>query len=323
VALVGWDDVLRAAERLAGVAHRTPVLTSRGFDQRAGCRAFLKGEHLQRAGAFKFRGAYHRVAEVDPAAYPGGVVAYSSGNHAQAVALAARLRGLACTVCMPTDAPRVKVEATRELGAEVVFYDRFRQDRVAFAQDLARARGLALVPPFDDPLVIAGQGTVALELCQEVSDLDALVVPVGGGGLISGCAVAAKALRPGLRVIGVETEGADDARRSLAAGHVVEIPPPATIADGIRTVRLGELTWEHVRVLVDDVVVVSDQEVLAAMRLLALRLKQVVEPTGAVAAAAVLAGRVPGLGGRRVGVVLSGGNVDPAVLAQALAAPEG
>ena len=323
MALVGWDDVLRAAERLAGVAHRTPVLTSRGFDQRAGCRAFLKGEHLQRAGAFKFRGAYHRVAEVDPAAYPGGVVAYSSGNHAQAVALAARLRGLACTVCMPTDAPRVKVEATRELGAEVVFYDRFRQDRVAFAQDLARARGLALVPPFDDPLVIAGQGTVALELCQEVPDLDALVVPVGGGGLISGCAVAAKALRPGLRVIGVETEGADDARRSLAAGHVVEIPPPATIADGIRTVRLGELTWEHVRVLVDDVVVVSDQEVLAAMRLLALRLKQVVEPTGAVAAAAVLAGRVPGLGGRRVGVVLSGGNVDPAVLAQALAAPEG
>jgi threonine dehydratase len=323
VALVGWDDVLRAAERLAGVAHRTPVLTSRGFDQRAGCRAFLKGEHLQRAGAFKFRGAYHRVAEVDPAAYPGGVVAYSSGNHAQAVALAARLRGLACTVCMPTDAPRVKVEATRELGAEVVFYDRFRQDRVAFAQDLARARGLALVPPFDDPLVIAGQGTVALELCQEVPDLDALVVPVGGGGLISGCAVAAKALRPGLRVIGVETEGADDARRSLAAGHVVEIPPPATIADGIRTVRLGELTWEHIRVLVDDVVVVSDQEVLAAMRLLALRLKQVVEPTGAVAAAAVLAGRVPGLGGRRVGVVLSGGNVDPAVLAQALAAPEG
>ncbi len=318
--LVSLADVRDAAEHLDGVVHRTPVLTSTSFDAVAGRAVFLKAEHLQRAGAFKFRGAYHRVGAIAAETRARGVAAYSSGNHAQAVALAAHLFGVPCTVCMPADAPRVKVEATRGYGADVVFYDRRRDDRAAFAARVAGERGQTLVPPFDDRRIIAGQGTAALELLAEVPDLDLLVAPIGGGGLISGCAVAAKGLRPHLRVIGVETEGADDALRSLRAGYPIEIPPPATIADGIRTTRLGEVTWPHVQALVDDIVVVSDAEVLAAMRFLALRLKQVVEPTGAVAPAALLTARLgsAGSGARRVGVMLSGGNVEPAVLARAL-----
>ncbi len=318
---MGLDEVRAAAERLQGVAHRTPVLTATALDTAAGRSVFLKGEHLQRAGSFKFRGAYHRIGALPDAVRRRGVAAYSSGNHAQAVALAARIFGVACTVCMPADAPRVKVEATRGYGADVLFYERLRDDRVAFATQVAQARGLTLVPPFDDPWIIAGQGTAALELLEQVPDLDLLVVPVGGGGLIAGSAVAAKGLYPGMAVLGVETEGADDARRSLQEGRRVRIPPPHTIADGIRTTELGEWTFPLMQRLVDDIAVVSDAEVLAAMRFLALRLKQVVEPTGAVAAAAVLAGRWGSLGARarRVGVILSGGNADPEVLARALA----
>lgn len=318
--LIGLSDVRAAAEVLRGAAHRTPVLRSGSFDAASGRTVYFKAEHLQRGGAFKFRGAYHRIGAIPPPERRRGVAAYSSGNHAQAVALASGLFGIPCTICMPSDAPAVKLEATRGYGADVVFYDRLREDRVALGRRLAADRGQTLVPPFDDRLVVAGAGTLALELLEDVPDLEAIVAPVGGGGLISGCAAAAKGLRPDVRIIGVETEGADDARRSLHEGRRVAIPPPHTIADGIRTTQLGEVTWPHVRALVDAITVVSDDEVLAAMRFLALRLKQVVEPTGAVAAAAVLAGRLPpeARGLRRIGVVLSGGNAEPAVLAAAL-----
>lgn len=318
--LVSLTDIRAAADTLRAVAHHTPVLTSAAFDAACGRTVCFKAEHLQRAGAFKFRGAYHRIAAIPAAERGRGVTAFSSGNHAQAVALAARLFGIPSTICMPTDAPDVKREATRGYGATVIGYDRAREDRVAFGRRVAAERGQTLVPPFDDPWIIAGAGTVAWELLAEAPDIDVLVVPVGGGGLISGCAVAAKGSQPGIRVIGVETEGADDARQSLRAGRRIAIPPPDTIADGIRTTELGTVTWPHVQALVDDIVVVSDTEVLAAMRFLALRLKQVIEPTGAVAAAAVLAGRLgpSGQGTGRVGVILSGGNADPALLAQAL-----
>lgn len=318
--LIGLSDVRAAAEIVGDVAHRTPVLRSRAFDAVCGRTVYFKAEHLQRGGAFKFRGAYHRIGAIPPAERRRGVAAYSSGNHAQAVALASGLFGIPCTICMPSDAPAVKLKATRGYGADVVFYDRLRDDRVALGLRVAAERGQTLVPPFDDPLVVAGAGTVALELLEDVPDLEAIVAPVGGGGLISGCAAAAKGMRPAVRIIGVETAGADDARQSLREGRRVVIPPPRTIADGIRTTQLGEVTWPHIQALVDAITVVSDDEVLAAMRFLALRLKQVVEPTGAVAAAAVLAGRLPPeVGGlRRIGVVLSGGNAEPATLAAAL-----
>ena len=319
--LVRLADVRAAAEGLP--AHRTPLLHATSFDQACGRRVRFKAEHLQRGGAFKFRGAYNRIRAIDAAHRRAGVVAYSSGNHAQAVALVARLFGIPCTICMPDDAPGVKVEATRGYGAEVVFYDRQRDDRVAFTERVLAERGGTLVPPYDHPLVVAGAGTLALEVLADAPEVEALVVPVGGGGLISGCAVAAKAIRPHVRVIGVETEGADDARQSLAAGRRISIAPPRTIADGIRTTQLGEVTWPHVQALVDDIVVVSDAEVEGAMRFLALRGKQVVEATGAVAAAAVLSGRLPAgaAGLRDLAVVLSGGNTDPAGFARALAGP--
>ncbi len=319
-----FNDVRTAARRLLGVAHRTPVVTSRTLDARTGATAFLKCENLQRMGAFKFRGAYNRIAQLSPEARAGGVVAFSSGNHAQGVALAARLLGVAATIVMPEDAPAAKVAATREYGAEVIFYDRNSMDRGSLAADLAAERGATLVPPFDDPAIVAGQGTVALELLEDVPDLEMLLVCTGGGGLLAGCAIAATALRPGIAVFGVEPAAGDDFAQSFARGERVEIPVPDTIADGQRTTAPGALTFPIVRRLCAGIVTVGDDELREAMRFAFERLKLVVEPSGASALAALLAGRVDAAGAR-VGVILSGGNVDASHYAEILAAgrPQG
>jgi threonine dehydratase len=298
-------DVQAAARRLEGVAHRTPVVTSRTLDGRVGAEVVLKPENLQRGGAFKFRGAYNAIASV-PAGT--GVAAFSSGNHAQAVAIAAALLGTSATILMPEDAPPAKLEATRGYGAEVVTYDRWTQDRRALGAALAEERGLALVPPYDNPLVMAGQGTAALELIEDAGPLAALVVPVGGGGLLAGCATVAKALGSSTRVIGVEPETADDTRRSLEVGERIDIGVPQTIADGLQVNTPGELTFEVVRRRADAIVTVSDAELVDAMRFAFDRLKLVLEPSGAAALAALLAGKVEVREGR-VGAVLSGGNV--------------
>jgi threonine dehydratase len=297
-------DVEAAARRLDGVAHRTPVVTSRTLDRRVGARVFLKPENLQRGGAFKFRGAYNKISSLD---HPAGVAAYSSGNHAQAVAIAAGLLGVPAVILMPEDAPAAKLEATRGYGAEVVTYDRWTQDREALGAALAEERGLALVPPYDDPLVMAGQGTAALALAADAGPPDLLVVPVGGGGLAAGCATAAKGVRPETVVVGVEPAAGDDTRLSLAAGERVAIEVPRTIADGLQATIPGRLTFEVNRRLVDEIVTVADAELVEAMRFAFDRLKLVLEPSGAAALAALLAGRVEARG--RVGVVLSGGNV--------------
>ena len=310
-------DVRDAARRLDGVANRTPVVASRSLDERAGRRVFLKCESFQRGGAFKFRGAYNRISRLDPDERRRGVAAFSSGNHAQGVALAARLLGVPALIVMPADASPVKLAATRGYGAEVVLYDRLSEDREEIGRRLSAERGLTLVPPYDDPAVMAGQGTAALELLEDMPDLDALVVPVSGGGLIAGCATAASALRAGLRVFGVEPASGDDTRRSLAAGERVTIPIPATIADGLRVPTPGRLTFPIVRRLVEAVVTVSDPEIVEALRFLLLRMKLVVEPSGAVGVAALLTGRIP-TACRRVGVVVSGGNIDPRLLAELL-----
>jgi threonine dehydratase len=306
--VLGIADIERAASRLAGVAHRTPVLSSRTLDALTGARVWCKAECMQRAGAFKFRGAYNAISTLDDATLARGVLAYSSGNHAQAVALAASLLGTRALIVMPSDAPEAKVAATRGYGAEIVTYDRYLEDREALGERLAAERGLHLVRPFDDERVMAGQGTVALELLEDAGELDLLLVPVGGGGLIAGCATAARALAPAMRVVGVEPEAGDDMRRSLAAGHRVRVPVPATIADGQQVDMPGVLTFEVARRLVADVVCVSDPEILDAMAFAFDRLKVVLEPSGASALAALLSGRV-GVRALRVGVVLSGGNV--------------
>ncbi len=307
-----------AAARLFGVAHRTPVVTSRTLDARVGGAAFLKCENLQRMGAFKFRGAYNRIAQLTPAERAGGVVAFSSGNHAQGVALAARICGVPAAIVMPSDAPASKVAATRGYGAEVVLYDRKTMNRGAIAADLARERGATLVPPYDDPAIIAGQGTVALELLEDVPDLDVLLVCTGGGGLLAGCALAATALRPGIAVYGVEPAAGDDFARSIAAGTRVEIPVPDTIADGQQTTSPGELTFPIVRRLCAGILTVTDDELRGAMRFAFERLKLVMEPSGASALAALLGGKIDA-SGRRVGVVVSGGNVDAARYAEIIA----
>jgi len=308
---VTFADVRRAAERLAGVAHRTPVVTSRTLDALTGATAFLKCENLQRMGAFKFRGAYNRIAQLTPAQRANGVVAYSSGNHAQGVALAAQILGVSATIVMPSDAPAAKVAATRDYGAEVVAYDRQTMNRGAIAAGLAAERGATLVPPYDDPAIIAGQGTVALELLEDVPDLDVLLVCTGGGGLLAGCALAATALRPGIAIYGVEPEAGDDFAQSFARNERVEIPVPQTIADGQQTTSPGELTFPIVRRLCRGILTVSDDDLRAAMRFAFERLKLVMEPSGASALAALLAGKSFS-GGRRVGVIVSGGNVDAA-----------
>jgi threonine dehydratase len=315
---VTYEDVVDAARILDGVAHRTPVLTSRSIDERTGARAFFKCENLQRAGAFKFRGAYNALARLR-ASQPGvGAIAYSSGNHAQAMALAGRLLGLQVTIVMPADAPAVKLAATRGYGAEVVLYDRGTERREELGRTLARERGLQLIPPFDHPHVIAGQGTAARELLLHTGPLDLLLVCCGGGGLLSGSALSARALAPGCRVVGVEPENGDDATRSFHSGELCTVNDPATIADGARTESLGEITFPLVRDNVDDMVTVSDDQLIAAMRVFAERLKMVAEPTGVLAAAALLHGKVD-VAGRRVGVIVSGGNVDPAQLGEWLA----
>jgi threonine dehydratase len=316
--MVSFEDVRRAAGRLAGVAHRTPVLTSRTVDALTGATVLAKAECFQRTGAFKFRGAYNAISALDPAVRARGILSYSSGNHAQAIALAARLHGVPAVIVMPHDAPATKAAATAGYGAELVRYDRYAEHREDLGRDLAEERGLTLIPPYDHPDVIAGQGTVALELVEEAGPLDVLVVCVGGGGLIAGCATAAHALGA-TRVIGVEPAAGDDVQRSLRAGHRVSIPVPRTIADGQQTTSPGELTFPVIQRLVEDVVTVTDAEIVAAMALAFERLKVVLEPSGASALAALLSGRVPDVAGRRVGVTLSGGNVGAARFAELIA----
>ncbi|MFF3362393.1 pyridoxal-phosphate dependent enzyme [Streptomyces misionensis] len=302
-------DVRAAAARLEGFAHRTPVLTSRTLNERVGAEVFVKCENLQRIGAFKIRGAYNAIASLTPGELAKGVAAYSSGNHAQATALAARELGTTAVILMPEDAPRSKMEATAGYGAEIVTYDRYTQDRVALGEALAEDRGLTLIPPYDHPAVIAGQGTAALELLEETGPLDALLVPVGGGGLIAGSAVTAKALHQDIRVIGVEPEGSDDTKRSLESGARVSVPVPRTVADGQAVAVPGELTFTVNRRLVGAIALVGDAEIVDAMRFAFERLKIVLEPSGATPLAALLSGRVEDLP-PRVGVIASGGNID-------------
>src|ERR671916_3019296 len=307
-----------ARERIAGRVHRTPVLTSRAFDERAGRRVFFKCENMQRSGAFKFRGATNRILSLNEEEKRRGVVAFSSGNHAQAVALAAREAGVRAVIVMPDDAPRSKLAATRGYGADVRVYDRQRDDREAVARDISEREGLLLVPPYDDYHIIAGQGTCALELLEEVPDLDALLTPCGGGGLFAGASTVAKTLRPAIRCFPVESELSDDTRQSFVKGERVRIPPPPTIADGMRTQSPGALTFPVLQRTAEDVLTVSEEEIVETMRFIIFRMKILVEPTGAVAAAAALFGKLPP-GIRRAGVVLSGGNVDPDALARIVA----
>jgi threonine dehydratase len=301
-------DIEAAARRLDGVAHRTPVITSRTLDDRVNAEVHLKAENLQRIGAFKFRGAYNAIASLDDEERARGVAAVSSGNHAQAVALAARLLDTSATILMPEDAPPNKRAATEGYGAEVISFDRYAVQRDELLDELVATRGLVAVHPYEDPRVQAGQGTLALELLEQAGPLDRVMVPIGGGGLISGVATAVKALSPDTRVIGVQPEAGDDARRSLEAGRRVEIPIPRTICDG-QQAPIGDNTWAVIRERVDEVVVASDAEVVDAMRFAFERLKLVVEPSGASALAALLAGRLTN--GRSIGVVITGGNVDP------------
>ena len=320
--MIAIADVRAAAARLDGVAHRTPVLRSRTLDARTGASVHLKAECLQRGGAFKFRGAYNMISSLPAAARRRGVAAYSSGNHAQAVAIAAGMLESTAVILMPQDTPAAKLDATRGYGAEVVTYDRYREDREALGAALAEERGLTLVPPYEHPAVMAGQGTAALELLEEVPDLDLLLAPVGGGGLIAGCATAAKALAPGIRVVGIEPEAGDDTRRSLAAGRRVRIETPRTIADGQQADIPGELTFAVNTRLLDGVELVSDADILAAMAFLFDRMKLVTEPSGASAVAALLAGHVRAPGGR-IGVIVSGGNVGVARFCELLGRPAG
>jgi threonine dehydratase len=311
------DDVRRAAGVLDGRIHRTPLLTSHTLDDLVGARVVLKAEHLQRAGAFKIRGATNRLLSLTPQERDRGVVAFSSGNHAQAVALAARETGTSAVIVMPVDAPPAKLAATAGYGAEVVTYDRSAgQDREVVARAIADRDGRVLVPPYDDPLVMAGQGTVALELLADAPGLDVVVVPVGGGGLVAGCATYLRSVSPGIRIVGVEPALGDDTRRSFDAGHRVRIPFPATIADGLAAETPGERTFPVLQRGVDEIVTVTDDEILDAMVFLFDRMKQVVEPSGAVGVAALLAGSLGAEARSNVGVVVSGGNVGSARFAE-------
>ncbi len=316
---VDYADIVAAAERLRGVAHRTPIVTSRTLDARTAAHAYLKCENFQRMGAFKFRGAYNRIVQLDPAQRRRGVVAYSSGNHAQGVALAAQLLGVPAAIVMPHDAPSAKLAATRGYGAEVIGYDRRTMNRGEIATQIARERGATLVPPYDDPAIIAGQGTTGFELLTDVPELEVLLVPVGGGGLLAGCAVAATHLRPGIEMYGVEPAAGDDFARSFVSGQRVEIPVPDTIADGQQTTSPGTLTFPIVQRLCAGFLTVTDDEIRAAMRFAFARLKLILEPSGASALAALLAGHLA-TEHRRIGIVLSGGNVDAARYAEIITA---
>ncbi|MGI8510831.1 MAG: threo-3-hydroxy-L-aspartate ammonia-lyase [Gemmatimonadaceae bacterium] len=316
---VSYADVASAAQTLSGIAHHTPVLTSRRADELAGAHVFFKCENLQRVGAFKFRGAYNAISRLDDRQRAAGVVAFSSGNHAQAIALAARMLGAPATVVMPHDAPALKLAATRGYGATVVLYDREKEDRETVATALVEGKGLTLIPPYDHADVIAGQGTAAKELIEEVGPLDYLFVCVGGGGVLSGSAIAAAELSPGCSMIGVEPEAGNDAQQSLRSGHIVRIAVPDTIADGARTQYIGKLVLPILQAYVRDIVTVSDDQLRATMRFFAERMKIVVEPTGCLAAAAVL-NRIVDCTGARVGVIVTGGNVDPKLFCDCITA---
>ena len=303
--------------RIKAFVHHTPIITSRLFDEAADKQVFFKCENLQRAGAFKIRGATNKILSLTEEEKRRGVVAFSSGNHAQAVALAAREAGVRAIVTMPQDAPRSKVAATRDYGAEVVFYDRQREDRAALAQEIGERDGLVMVPPYDDYLVMAGQGTCGLEFLTQVPDLDCILAPCSGGGLFVGVSVAARAINPRIRCFAVEPDCADDTRQSFIKGERVSIPPPPTIADGLRVQTPGTLTFPLLQKYAADVLTVSDEEIIAALRFILFRMKLLVEPSGVAAAAAVLSGKLPG-DVKRVGVVLSGGNIDPEFLSQLL-----
>ncbi|MFI8615557.1 threo-3-hydroxy-L-aspartate ammonia-lyase [Acidovorax sp. NPDC077693] len=304
-----YDDVVAAAGRIAGVAHRTPVLTSRILDAEMGAQVFFKCENLQRMGAFKFRGAYNALAQFDATQRKAGVIAFSSGNHAQGIALAARELGMPATIVMPQDAPAAKVAATQGYGAQVVFYDRYTQDREQITRDLAERDGLTMIPPYDHADVLAGQGTAAKELFEEVGELDAFFVCLGGGGLLSGSALATRALSPNCKLYGVEPEAGNDGQQSFRSGSIVHIDTPQTIADGAQTQHLGNITFPIIRRDVDDILTVSDAQLVDAMRFFATRMKLVVEPTGCLGFAAARA-RGAELKGKKVGVLISGGNVD-------------
>jgi len=304
-----YDDVIAAAARLEGHAHRTPVLQSTTANERWGAQFFFKCENFQRMGAFKFRGAFNALSKFDAAQRKGGVIAFSSGNHAQAIALSARLLSMPAVIVMPKDAPAAKVAATKGYGAEVVMYDRFTEDREALTKRLAQERGMTMIPPYDHPDVLTGQGTAVKELIEETGPLDHLFVCLGGGGLLSGSALSARALSPDCKVYGVEPEAGNDGQQSLRAGKIVHIETPKTIADGAQTQHLGEYTFGIIQRDVDDIFTVTDEQLVEAMRFFAERMKMVVEPTGCLAFAGAIAA-AKAIEGQRVGIVISGGNVD-------------
>lgn len=318
--MLNIETIQEARARIASRIHRTPVVTSRQFNEAAGREVFFKCENLQRAGAFKIRGATNRIQSLTDEEKQRGIVAFSSGNHAQAVALAGREAGVRVLVAMPDDAPSAKVTATRGYGAEIVFYDRQKQDREAFALDIAERERLVMVPPYDDYSILAGQGTCGLEFLEDVPDLDCVLTPCSGGGLFAGVATAAKALRPDIKCYPVEPDTADDTRQSFLKGERVSIPPPPTIADGLRVQIPGKLTFPIIQQLADDVLTVTDEEIVATLRFMLFRMKLLVETSGATAAAAVMFGKLPA-DRKRVGVVLSGGNIDPDLLAKVLQNP--
>lgn len=306
---ISYDDIVAAHERLAGVAHRTPVMTSSTANAMTDAQLFFKCENYQRMGAFKFRGAYNALSQFTPEQRKKGVVTYSSGNHAQAIALSAKLLGIPATIIMPQDAPAAKAAATKGYGAKIVFYDRYTEDRVAIGKKISDENGLTLIPPYDHPHVMAGQGTAAKELIEDAGPMDVVLAPLGGGGLLSGCAVAAHALCPKVTVYGVEPEAGNDGQQSFRSGSIVRIATPQTIADGAQTQYLGNHTFPVIQKYVADIMTATDAELVETMRFFAERMKMVVEPTGCLAAAAVLTKKFD-LAGKRIGIILSGGNVD-------------
>lgn len=310
---VTWEDVQAASQRIAGVAHETPVLHSTTLNESLNTQVYFKAENLQRMGAFKFRGAYNAISQFTPEQIAGGVIAFSSGNHAQAIALAAQLLGTKATIVMPQDAPANKLAATRGYGAEVVLYDRYTEDREAIGNRIAEEQGGTVIPPFDHPHIIAGQGTAVKELIEEVGDLDIVITPLGGGGLLAGTAIATHALLPNAAIYGVEPEAGNDGQQSFRSGEIVSISAPPTIADGAQTLALGKLTFPIIQEHVTDIVTASDAELLDAMRFFAYRMKVVVEPTACLALAAIQNGAID-VAGKRVGVILSGGNVSEKIL---------
>lgn len=312
--VISYDDIIQAHQRIAGFALKTPVLTSSTANEQTGAQLFFKCENFQHMGAFKFRGAYNALVKLSPEQQAKGVIAFSSGNHAQAIALSARKLGIRAVIVMPKDAPAAKIAATRGYGGEVVLYDRYLEDREAISRKLAQEQGLSLIPPYDHPDVMAGQGTAAKELFEEVGELDVLLVPLGGGGLLSGCATVAKALYPNCQVFGVEPAAGNDGQQSFRSGKIVKIDTPVTIADGAQTQALGHYTFPVIQERVDNILTASDDQLISTMKFFASRMKIVVEPTGCLGAAVAFGDELD-LRGKRVGVIISGGNVDLARLA--------